>query len=255
MGLRSTVASDPIVIGSRRMLATEGISIPATLVDDAGDGTRSSIFVARGATLLGRIDLRPVVRPEARRIVRALHARGLELHILSGDREAPTRALATELGIDAVRAEALPAEKARYVEALRAHGRSVCFVGDGINDAIALKAANVSVSLNGASAIALDTASVVLIDGSLERLDALFGLADDLERDLDRGMALSIAPGVLVAAGLLTGAMGVAGAVLTYNLSMGLTAGHALLPRLRHRATQVRTATPDDTASTERHHP
>ena len=85
--------------------------------------------------------------------------------IVSGDHDAPTRALAESLGMDRYFAQVLPADKADYVAKLQAEGRRVCFVGNGINDSIALKKADVSVSLRGASSLATDTAQVVFLEG------------------------------------------------------------------------------------------
>ena len=82
-------------------------------------------------------------------------ARGIKhTAIISGDHEAPTKKLAESLGMDRYFAQVLPADKAEYVTKLQSEGRKVCFVGDGINDSIALKQANVSISLRGASSIA-----------------------------------------------------------------------------------------------------
>jgi soluble P-type ATPase len=103
-------------------------------------------------------------RPEVREMVAGLRQRGVDhLAIISGDHEGPTRKLAELLGMDRYFAEVLPADKANYVELLQKEGRTVCFVGDGINDSIALKKAEVSISLRGASTIATDTAQIVFM--------------------------------------------------------------------------------------------
>ena len=81
-------------------------------------------------------------------------------------------------------AQVLPADKADYVERLQREGRKVCFVGDGINDAIALKKANVSISLRGATSIATDTAHVVFMEQGLRKLCELQDIARDLERNV-----------------------------------------------------------------------
>ena len=100
----------------------------------------------------GAIELRAAVRPEVRAIIAGLRQRGIKhIAIISGDHEAPTRKLAESLGMDRYFAQVLPADKADYVAKLQAEGRKVCFVGDGINDSIALKKADVSISLRGAS--------------------------------------------------------------------------------------------------------
>ena len=113
-------------------------------------------------------------RPEALEVINGLRERGAKhLAIISGDHDRPTRNLANKLGMDRYFAEVLPQDKAKYVELLQKEGRTVCFIGDGINDSIALKKANVSISLRGASTIATDTAQVVFMEESLTKLSAL----------------------------------------------------------------------------------
>ena len=158
--------------------------------------------VALDGRAIGLIELRPAIRPEVKQLVQKLVGRGLELCILSGDHRQVTAALARQLGIPNFLAEVLPQDKARIVEELQEDGASVCFVGDGINDAIALKQAHVSVSLRGASTVAADAASVVLMDGDLGKLGLLFELADGLRTNLRTDMLASFIPGALSIAGV-----------------------------------------------------
>jgi cation transport ATPase len=96
--------------------------------------------------------------------------------IISGDREIPTRGLAETLGIDQYFANTLPEHKAAIVQRLQDEGRTVCFIGDGINDAIALKQADISVSLKGAATAATDTAQIILMDADLGHLVTLIDM-------------------------------------------------------------------------------
>ena len=98
-------------------------------------------------------------------------------------------------------AEVLPQDKAKYVELLQKEGRTVCFIGDGINDSIALKKANVSISLRGASTIATDTAQVVFMEESLAKLLHLRDVSVDLQRNIDRSWGLIIVPNAICVAG------------------------------------------------------
>jgi len=117
------------------------------------------------------LELQTSHRPEVEGIISGLRARGVNhMAIISGDHDQPTRRLAEHLGMDRYFAEVLPQDKARYVELLQKEGRTVCFIGDGINDSIALKKANVSISLRGASSIATDTAQIVFMEESLSRV-------------------------------------------------------------------------------------
>ena len=98
--------------------------------------------------------------------------------------------------MDGFFANVLPKEKAEIVERLQAQGKVVCFVGDGINDAIALKQANVSISVAGASTIAQDVAEIVLMDGHLHAMNDLHDVSASLDRNLKKSLRFCIAPGV-----------------------------------------------------------
>jgi len=178
------------------------------------------VMVAVDNMLGGALELRASVRPEVPEIIEGLRARGIkQIVIISGDHEAPTRQLAEQLGMDRYFAQVLPADKADYVEKLQQEGRKVCFVGDGINDAIALKKANVSVSLRGATAIATDTAHVVFMEQGLGKLCELLDIAQDLERNVRTSWGLIVAPNVICIAGVFTMGFGIGMSVLTNNVA------------------------------------
>ena len=150
--------------------------------------------VAIDEQLAGAIELQPTIRPEAKEVIRNLRERGKSLYIISGDQEAPTSRLAQELGIDHYFANTLPENKATLVRQLQAEGRSVCFVGDGINDAIALKQAHVSISLRGATTIATDTAQIVLMKSDLTQLISLFELSEAFDQNIKRSFMMTVMP-------------------------------------------------------------
>ena len=166
----------------------EGIALTpevAAALDEAHREGHTMVMVAVDDALGGALELRASVRPEVPAIIKGLRARGIKhIAIISGDHEAPTRKLAEELGMDRYFAQVLPADKADYVEKLQKEGRKVCFVGDGINDSIALKKANVSISLRGASSIATDTAHIVFLEEGLGKLCELRDIAGDLDRNV-----------------------------------------------------------------------
>ncbi|MBI4785611.1 MAG: heavy metal translocating P-type ATPase [Chloroflexi bacterium] len=222
-------------VGSARYMDMEGIDIPTDwrALQAAGHAQGYSyVYVAVNRRLSGMIELRPAIRPEVKHLVQQLKARNLSLYILSGDHQQVTAALAEQLGIEHYLAEVLPAGKAEIVERLQADGASVCFVGDGINDAIALKKAHVSVSLRGASTVAADVASIVLLDGNLEKLGRLFEIADGLHANLRTDLLASFVPGAAAIGGVFLFHLGVLPA---FVIGMGgFTVGmvNSMLPRL-----------------------
>ena len=182
--------------------------------------------------LAGALELQPTVRPEAQAVIAELQKQGLTLYILSGDQVEPTRHLAERLGIAHYFANVLPTEKAQFVTDLQSQGRKVCFVGDGINDAIALKHAQVSISLAGATTIATDTAQIVLMEKSLRQLPLLFDLAHRLERNLLTRFGLSVGTGVVILTGALAFQMGIGAAVGFGAVALLGIVGNAMTPLL-----------------------
>jgi heavy metal translocating P-type ATPase len=237
-GIKVELAKQLILVGSDRFMRLSGIEIPPAIQDRwAASQTQghSFIMVAVDGKLAGAIELQPTIRPEAQTVIQQLKQRGLKMMIVSGDHEEPTRRLAELLGLDRYFAGVLPEGKASLVEQLQAEGRSVCFVGDGINDAIALKKANVSVSLRGATTVATDVAQVVLMQESLRQLPYLFELSEDMERSLKAGYAAGMVPGLLNVAGVFFLGWGYYHA-LGLNVVSGLVAmGIGMYPLYKHK--------------------
>lgn len=242
-GIRARTQGQTVLLGSERFMHKESIVIPAGTDWHEADASHSLVYLAVDGTLAGVIELQPQIRPEVPAIIRKLRKRGLELCILSGDHEQPTRQLAESLGIQHYFAETLPEDKARHVEELQAQGRKICFIGDGINDAVAMKKAQVAISLAGATTVATDTASIVLLDKSLQQLDNLFTLASGFDRNMKSGLAWSLLPGIAGIGAVFALHMRIYGAVGLYLISLGAGATNAVLPLLKHRKTSQRQIT------------
>jgi Cu2+-exporting ATPase len=194
------------------------------------DGS-TMVLVGIGEQVAGAIELQAAIRPEAEQIVQGLRQRGIKhIAIISGDHDAPTRRLAQSLGMDRYFAQVLPADKAGIVERLQLEGRKVCFVGDGINDSIALKKADVSISLRGASTIATDTAHIVFLEGGLSRLCELRDIARDLDRNVNRSWSMIVAPNVSNVIGVFTMGFGIMASVITNNVAALAALGNGMLP-------------------------
>jgi len=144
---------------------------------DGGTSTGSLVEVLCEGQVLGTLEFEDKVRPEAKACVEALHALGLRLVVVSGDRKAAVAKLSESLGIDEYHAECLPADKRAIVDRLRQNGASVVFAGDGINDAPALAAAEVGVAMGSGSGIAIGSAGIVLMRGDLGALVAAVRLS------------------------------------------------------------------------------
>lgn len=117
-------------------------------------------------------------------------------------------------------------------------GKSICFVGDGINDSIALKTANVSISLRGASTAATDSASIILMDSSLNELIPLLDLSTSLDANLNRSLVMTVLPGVMCVGGVFFLHMGIMGAIILYYSSLAASLSNAMWPLIRHSSTR-----------------
>lgn len=237
-GLTVMIGERLVRVGSARFMQQAGIALPPSISAVQGACQAQGhmlVYVAIDEQVAGALELHTTIRAETLPLIRALKQQGLSLYIISGDHEQPTRQLAQQVGIDHYFAEVLPAEKANLIEQLQAQGKKVCFVGDGINDAIALKKANVSISLRGATTMALDTAQIILRDESLHALLPLFLLAKQFRANMQVNLLAGTLPGLLNLAGIYLLHFNIlAAALLAWGgLTIGMT--NALLPRLQEK--------------------
>ncbi len=168
-GVSGVIAGETVLCGSRALLAERGISLPEDLPDLRKEA-KTELCVAKGGRLLGVLGVADVLRVDARDTVAALKAAGKELWILTGDHEETARAIASKVGVDHVRSGALPEDKVRKIKELKAQGKTVCMVGDGVNDTPALAAADISVAMGTGSDIAIESAGILLPAGTLSKL-------------------------------------------------------------------------------------
>ena len=238
-GLKVTVNSQLVRVGSIRFIEICEITIPPTIREAQAvchSQGHSLVLVAVDSQVIGAIELHATVRQEAKSIIQGLRARNIDsMYIISGDHEAPTKRLAASLGIEHYFAETLPENKADLIAKLQEEGKSICYVGDGINDAIALKKANVSISLRGAATIATDTAQVILMDESLNQLCHLFDLAGEFKSNAKSTFSIIFYPNLAVFVGVLFFHLGFVPSMLLGQLSFLSGLGNTMLPWHKHR--------------------
>lgn len=170
MGLTARVEGRPLAIGNRRLMrehrvATEALEAAAERLEGEGRTVMWIAALEPRAMLLGVIAVADPLKPTAREAVRRLRAAGIDTVLLTGDNERTARAVAAQLGIERVRAGVLPAEKAEEVRRLQGEGRHVAMVGDGINDAPALAAADIGIAMGTGTDVAMQTAGITLMRG------------------------------------------------------------------------------------------
>lgn len=170
LGARGDVDGHAVMVGSARLLATESVDVPAEFAQQRLAWElrgATTVLVAVDGTFTGMIALADTVKPSAAGAIRELTGMGLATVLLTGDNEATARAVAAEVGIDEVIAEVLPDGKAAVIERLRAEGRSVAMVGDGVNDAPALAVADLGMAVVSGTDVALGAADLILVRDDL----------------------------------------------------------------------------------------
>jgi Cu+-exporting ATPase len=169
LGVRGVVDGARVMVGSARLLESEGISVEplAERVDALAAEGKTVMLLAVEEETVGALALADVAKPEAAEAVRRLRVMGLSVYMLTGDNIRTARAIGSAVGIDELRAEVLPDQKADVVKALQDEGRRVAMVGDGINDAPALAQADVGIAIGRGTDIAVEAADITLVRDDL----------------------------------------------------------------------------------------
>ena len=230
-----------IRVGSQRFMETENIPLPKTfshIAEQSYEQGYSLVYVASDEGLIGVIEMESAIRPEAKQVIQLLKKRSMTFYIISGDHETPTRKMAEKLGIEHWFAHVLPRDKAKLIEELQEQGRKVCFVGDGINDGIALKKADVSVSMRGASTIATDSAQIVLMDETLEKLPGLFDISHRFQDNMKNAFLATGFPQVISIGGVFFYHFTIMHTLLMYIVSVASGGTVVMLPAIKKRSSK-----------------
>ena len=241
-GVVATVGGNVVLLGNRKLLERNGIG---SRMDAEAERLRAeaktTLYLTAAGELLGLIAVGDRIRPTASAAVSALHDLGIRIVLLTGDSRATAEAVARALGIDTVRAEVLPDEKAAAVRHLEEQGRRVAMVGDGVNDAPALAAAAVGMAIGAGTDVAIETAGVVLMKSDPADVPAALAHARRVRRKIKENLvwaALYNVVAIPLAAGVLYPAFGVllkpAWAALAMSAStVSVTVNALLLPAAR----------------------
>ncbi|MFP4078224.1 MAG: heavy metal translocating P-type ATPase [Candidatus Izemoplasmataceae bacterium] len=168
-GIEATVEGKRLLIGSKKLMDSESVNVASysNQYEAWLEQAKTVNFVAVDGKLEGMYAVRDELKPTSRAVIRAMHERGLTVVMMSGDHEKVARAIASELGIDEVYAEVLPKDKADLIAKLRDKHGVVAMVGDGINDAPALKLADIGIAMGSGTDVAIDSSDVTLMSHDL----------------------------------------------------------------------------------------
>ena len=228
LGVDVDVEDTRVLVGSRRFMERVGVDLSAAQDDEAAAhaGGAAPTFIAVDGRLAGLLVLEDELRSDAPAAVRALRERRMRnVILLSGDHPEPTRVIAASLGLRHHTAELLPEDKASLIRELREEGRVVAMVGDGVNDALALTAADVGITVPGGAEVATEAADVVLLRGGLDQVVRALDLAGD-SLGAVRATLRTAAQANLAVVGLAS--LGLTSPLLSIVLSHGTTVAYAM---------------------------
>jgi Cu+-exporting ATPase len=224
-GVRAQLDGAEILAGSPRLMRERGVDLAAlnAATEKHESDAHTVIVIAHGGRAVGVIAIADAVKADAATAIAQLHAIGIETVMLTGDNAATARAVAAQVGVQRVRAEVLPGEKSAEVKRLRAEGKSVAFVGDGINDAPALAEADLGIAMGSGTDIAIEAGGIILVKGEPMKIVEALALSrrtfSTIRQNLFWAFFYNIAAIPLAALGLLN-PMIAAGAMAISSISV-----------------------------------
>ena len=239
-GVSGRIDGRTVLVGADRSMTKDGIDI-SSFSDQAaalGDAGKSPLYAAIDGRLAAIIAVSDPVKETTPQAIEALHALGLKVAMITGDNRRTAQAIASQLGIDEVVAEVLPDGKVEAVGKLRAGGRKVAFIGDGINDAPALSEADIGLAVGTGTDIAIESADVVLMSGDLNGVPRAIAISKATIRNIRQNLFwafvynVSLVP---VAAGVLYPVNGTLLSPILAAGAMGLSSVFVLANALRLR--------------------
>ncbi len=240
-GVGADVAGEAVLAGTAELLAQRGVATDPALVSSAGEG-RTVIHVAIGGAEAGVIALSDQIKDTTAAAVQTLRNEGVTVVMATGDAPSPARAVAEQLGIDVFHAGVKPDDKLRIVEDLQAEGHFVAMAGDGINDAPALAKANVGIAMGTGSDIAIDAASITLVQGDLRHISTARNISNATVRNMKQNLVFAFmynALGIPLAAGVLYPFTGLLLSPMIAAAAMSLSSVSVIANSLRLRGAKV----------------
>ena len=243
LGVSATVDGVDLILGNSRMMAQQQIDMAPLLEQararaSAGETVSWLAQAQPEPRLLGLLAFGDTIKPESADAVRSLHAAGVRTVMLTGDNEGAAGHIAALLGIDEVHAQVMPEDKAARIAALRASGQRVAMVGDGINDAPALAAADIGIAMGGGTDVAMHTAGVTLMRGDprllVDAIDISRRTYSKIRQNLFWAFVFNLVGVPLAAFGMLNPML--AGAAMAFS-SVSVVTNALLLKRWTGRST------------------
>ena len=196
-GIEAEIDGQRVLCGKSDFLEEHGIVLDNSMrlaLDTLRNDGKASVLTALDQRCIGLIALSDIIRSEARGMVSELECMGVDVVVLTGDNRLSADYLAKRIGIKNIRAELLPSEKVSAITELQQEGHNVCMIGDGVNDAPALKTADVGVAMGGmGSDIAIESADIALMGDDIAKIPYLKRLSNAVIRSIKVNISLSMA--------------------------------------------------------------
>ena len=246
-GVKGVVDGQAVALGNAALLTELGLEGGASsaFVEAANarrDEGETVMFVLIGSEIAGLVSVADPVKATTLEALKALHAEGLKIIMATGDNERTARAVAGRLGIDEIRADVLPADKARIIKELQAQGCKVAMAGDGVNDAPALAQADVGIAMGTGADVAIESAGFTLVKGDLNGIVRARRLARATMRNIRQNLFFALvynAAGVPVAAGILYPFLGILISPIFAAAAMSLSSISVISNALRLRRISI----------------
>jgi Cu+-exporting ATPase len=243
-GVKGVVDGRPVALGNAKLVADMGLDGGrlAETANERRDEGETVMFVIIGSEIAGLVSVADPVKETTPAALKALHAEGFHIIMATGDNERTARAVAARLGIDEIRADVLPEDKARIVADLQAQGRKVAMAGDGVNDAPALAQADVGIAMGTGADVAIESAGFTLVKGDLNGIVRARRLSRATMRNIKQNLFFALvynAAGVPVAAGILFPFFGILISPIFAAAAMSLSSASVILNALRLRSVKI----------------
>lgn len=220
-GIYAEISSKKLLCGNEKFLLENGVTMSdeiGMVVEKLRTQGKASVLAAESGKCIGVLAMSDVLRPEAKGMVERLHRMSTNIVLLTGDNKKTADYFASQVGIKQVRAQLLPEEKVSNITAIQEEGKGVCMIGDGVNDAPALKTANVGVAMGGlGSDIAVDAADIVLMSDDISKLPYLKRLSNATVKTIKFSIGLSMCINLLAVTLSVMGVLNPTTGALVHN--------------------------------------
>ena len=241
MGAKGMVDGILVAIGNAKMMQSENVSITNEVLQEVEKEQkqgRTVSYISADSQLAGYICISDAIKASSYDAIKALQKRGIEVIMLTGDNANTAAAVAKQLGLTDFKADCLPEDKLKYIEALQSRGKKVAMAGDGINDAPALAQSDVGIAMGTGTDVAIESAEVTLIKGDLRGIEKAINLGHATMKNIKQNLFFAFAYNVLgipIAAGVLFPVFGVLLSPMIAAAAMSFSSFSVIMNSLRLR--------------------